>query len=280
MELKHLTCFYTVAECKNVTTAARKLHYSVSTMTQYIQALERELGFELLDRTSRPLELTRAGRFFYEETVGVVRGFERTIEKAQVIAQNQSETIVVGYLPKDLCMVDALKEYFHRRFPDKLLSIRQFAEGDRYEALLSRKYYALLAHTEPEFHHEDLVQVDFLSVCIACRVPEDHPLAGRDMIRFEDLEGETVVIVDTGTFQHQLNFEREFQKLGARITLMSFDQYAAADKVSRSKKYPFLAYEHMFRSNECEGYHVIEFEEKNAYDYSLIMTRKKYEQWD
>ena len=61
MELRALDYFVVVAEERNFTRAAARLHVVQSGVSATIKALERELGAELLARTSRRVELTDAG---------------------------------------------------------------------------------------------------------------------------------------------------------------------------------------------------------------------------
>lgn len=66
MELRHLRTFCKVAELGNFTKAAKALHYTEAAVSQQIQALERELGVALFERTTRSVNLTLAGQCFYE----------------------------------------------------------------------------------------------------------------------------------------------------------------------------------------------------------------------
>lgn len=62
MELAQIRSFLEVARSGSITRAAEKLLVSQPAVTQHIQALELELEAVLLDRTSRGVRLTAAGR--------------------------------------------------------------------------------------------------------------------------------------------------------------------------------------------------------------------------
>ena len=62
MELRQLEYFVAVAEERNFTRAAERVHISQSGVSAQIRRLERELGAELFDRSARTATLTAAGR--------------------------------------------------------------------------------------------------------------------------------------------------------------------------------------------------------------------------
>ena len=62
MELRQLEYFVAVAEERNFTRAAERVHISQSGVSAQIRQLERELGAELFDRSARTATLTVAGK--------------------------------------------------------------------------------------------------------------------------------------------------------------------------------------------------------------------------
>ncbi len=53
--------FLVCADCRSFTAAAKKIHYSPSTVSKHISKLEDELGFALFLRTPKGLVLTEKG---------------------------------------------------------------------------------------------------------------------------------------------------------------------------------------------------------------------------
>ena len=70
MRMRQLRCFVVLAEELNFTRAARRLNMSQPPLSTQIQTLEREVGAELISRTSRKVALTRAGALFLPGVAG------------------------------------------------------------------------------------------------------------------------------------------------------------------------------------------------------------------
>jgi DNA-binding transcriptional LysR family regulator len=76
IDLNDIVVFTRVVETGSFTAAARLLATPKTTVSRRVAALEREVGVRLLQRTTRSLSLTDAGRSYYEQTSQALRSLE------------------------------------------------------------------------------------------------------------------------------------------------------------------------------------------------------------
>lgn len=76
MELRQLRYFAAVARERNFTRAAEKIGIAQPPLSRQIQQLEDELGMVLIERGSRPVRLTEAGRLLYEQATQILERVE------------------------------------------------------------------------------------------------------------------------------------------------------------------------------------------------------------
>ncbi|MCP5120399.1 MAG: LysR family transcriptional regulator, partial [bacterium] len=73
MNLNHLNLFKDIARERSITRGAESNGISQSAASQHLSELERSLDVKLLDRGTRPLKLTDAGRLYYQFCRDVLR---------------------------------------------------------------------------------------------------------------------------------------------------------------------------------------------------------------
>src|SRR6201987_1869851 len=88
LDLNDIVVFARVVEAGSFTAAARLLGMPKTTVSRRIAALEREVGVRLVQRTTRSLNMTDAGRLYYEQSSQALR----TIEDANLrLAETRGE---------------------------------------------------------------------------------------------------------------------------------------------------------------------------------------------
>lgn len=99
MDLRQFRYFVVLAEELHFTRAAQRLNIGQPPLSLQIQAIERELGTELLKRNRRKVELTEAGRLFLTEARAALLQAERAIETAKRAARGEVGTLRIGFTP-------------------------------------------------------------------------------------------------------------------------------------------------------------------------------------
>lgn len=80
IDLNKLKTFYILAGTRSYTRCADKLFLTQSAVSHAIKKLERELGFDLVDRKNRQFRLTRQGEFLYHSCQGIFDRIEETLD--------------------------------------------------------------------------------------------------------------------------------------------------------------------------------------------------------
>jgi DNA-binding transcriptional LysR family regulator len=129
MALRHLRDFVAVAGELHFSRAAARLGISQPPLSQQIRAREDELQVRLLDRTSRNVELTEAGRLFLTEARATLVQSDRARLVAARAHRGEIGELTVGLFPSALLVepVAAAVLEFRRAHPRVRLVLRERA---------------------------------------------------------------------------------------------------------------------------------------------------------
>ncbi|AXG52845.1 transcriptional regulator [Streptomyces lincolnensis] len=182
MELRQLTYFVTVAEELHFGRAAERLHIVQSGVSQQIRRLERELGAELFDRSSRHVRLTAAGERLLPEARTVLAAADRA--RAAVAPPPGLRIGTSTGLGEHL---DRVLAAFARRAPGVPVELHSLPVAERLARVAGgRLDAAFVRAVEPVPGVRVLpLWADPLVVAL----PATHPLAARTEIGVEELAG-------------------------------------------------------------------------------------------
>lgn len=126
--LKSLEAFAIAGKTLSFSAAADQLHLTTSAVSRRIKTLERELGFDLFERTGNTLRLTAEGRNYLPE---VARGFQVLRQATTALRRRRRRRVVrVGVLPTFAATWLAPKlPSFFERYPDIEIELEYEAEG-------------------------------------------------------------------------------------------------------------------------------------------------------
>ena len=185
--LKPLRAFCQVARLGSVSRAAEALYLSQPAVTLQLQALERELGVRLLERSGRRLTPTREGELLYEMARPLVEGLDglATSFREQVRGLDAGELNVAAGSSTILYLLPGIVDAFRREHADVRLSLHNVTGAGGLDLL--RSDAVDLAVGSMLDVPADLSYTPVYSFEPMLIMPPDHPLAERTDLSLEDL---------------------------------------------------------------------------------------------
>lgn len=98
-DLKRFEYVLALSECKNFSQAAQQLDISQSTLSQYIQKIEKEIGVSLFDRSVSPLKLTQYGEIYVKGARKIVDAYSETLDSIGDADSGTIGSVRVGLSP-------------------------------------------------------------------------------------------------------------------------------------------------------------------------------------
>jgi DNA-binding transcriptional LysR family regulator len=133
MDIRQLKYFIAIAEEGQITGAARKLNIAQPPLSYHLKLLEAELGVKLMERGSRKIKLTDAGKILYDKAEQILKLTETTVKQLKDFSQGIKGTLSIGTVSS--CGATLLPERIHS-FNEKCPDISfEVYEGNTYKLL-------------------------------------------------------------------------------------------------------------------------------------------------
>lgn len=135
-ELSQLRCFVAVAEELHFGRAAVRMNMTQPPLSRQIQLLERALDAPLLERSSRVVRLTPAGRAFLPEARRIVRLSDSAASWTRRVWRGEAGTLRIGFTAASgYSRVPAVLDLMRRRLPDVDVVLREMVTHTQIEGL-------------------------------------------------------------------------------------------------------------------------------------------------
>jgi DNA-binding transcriptional LysR family regulator len=205
LDVKQLRVLKAVAEHGSFSAAAESLSYTQPAISQQIAALERQAGTTLVDRGSRGVTLTEAGRTLVDHAEVVLARLSAAEAELEAIRGVRGGRVRMSSFPTaGASLLPPAVALFTQRYPDVELS---FIEEDPEEAVpklraaelelaIVFEYHDL---SEPEFDrlYEGVVLRHLIDDPMYIAVPRDHPAARKQRVRLEEFADDVWIQNDT-----------------------------------------------------------------------------------
>lgn len=137
-EMSQLRCFVAVAEELHFGRAAERLHMTQPPLSRQIRLLEHHVGVQLLDRNSRTVSLTAAGKAFFPEAARILRIAEEATFAARRIAKGEQGNLAIGFTSASgYSLLPEVVRRLRECAPGVLLTLKELVSTAQVEALNS-----------------------------------------------------------------------------------------------------------------------------------------------
>ncbi len=205
MTLMQLRCFVALAEELNFTRVAERLYVSQTSITYQIKQLERELGVELFERSTKSVSITGAGKLIYRDmklAIDLVNRAENLLKQSpgrpvftigySLLCSGPLFHRVVGKISEKHPEMDFLLEHVE-------------PEDDIHTRLLAKSLDAVLFIDPFNAMYDDLRYYDLGDTCSAVFVSKNHRLADwPDFVGEKEIAGEKVITFEQVESRHQV----------------------------------------------------------------------------
>lgn len=209
MKLHQLRYIWEVAHHDlNVTAAASDLYTSQPGISRQIRLLEDELGVEIFARSGKHLtRVTAAGQIILEKVGQILREVDSIKAVAEEYRNETRGTLSIATTHTQArYALPAILPVLRERYPEVSLSMRQ-GNTEQIGELASSGVVDFAIAPEVMDRYPELVMMPCYRWNRCVVVPQGHPLADRDALRFEDLEAHPIVTYDAG-FRERLPLAR------------------------------------------------------------------------
>ena len=225
MNLNQLRYFVSVAENGSFTKAAVQHYISQTAITQQIHTLEETIGAKLLDRNSRPVSLTPAGKVFLKEAREVLGKMDAALLRTREASTGLEGELRLGYtkgyehsdLPKYL-------RSFHQEYPNVLISCYRCDTDMLASGLMNGDYDVIFTWDSTNLRQEESLQLQVVErVPLRVALYANHPLARRSELSRRDLKQENILFMSpsgTGESFGDAFYIRLYQQAGYQPNIL------------------------------------------------------------
>jgi DNA-binding transcriptional LysR family regulator len=217
-----LKLFVDVAVSRSVSRAALMNGVSQSAVSQQLQETERLLGVQLLDRSTRPLELTEAGRLYCEFCQAVLRRkgrFDEALDKLR--GQVQNAVKVAAIYSVGMLDMSRFEKELSRSMPEAELQVEYLRPEKVHEAVVAEQAdLGLVSYPQPD---KEIAAIPWRKEKMMVVAAPRHPLASKVTLSASDLSEQDFVAFDDD-LRVGWEVKRYLRHAGARVNfVMHFD---------------------------------------------------------
>jgi DNA-binding transcriptional LysR family regulator len=193
VELRQLRYFLAVAEERRFARAAERLHIAAPSLSQQIQALERELRVTLFDRSPQHVALTTAGEALVPRARVILAEAERAQDDVRAARGERRDELRLRVCNMAELVLDGPLHLAALGIPGLAVSVASSPGDDAIAAVRQARADAAIVWSR-SFEQRDLEGTTMGSVLFGVALPQEHPLTDLVTVPVAQLGSETLVM--------------------------------------------------------------------------------------
>lgn len=281
MNLNQIKYFVAVAEQRSFTKAAVQYYLSQTAITQQVHALEKSIGLQLIDRNTRPISLTPAGKVFLNEAKAILERMDAALLKTREASTGIVGTLRIGYTKgyERSSLVNHLRS-FHHDYPGILVTCHRCDTDTLAAGLLNNEYDIIFTWDSTNLQQDDRAELRVVErIPFVVALYGAHPLARRQKLSRADLKNETILFMSpsgTGNSFGDAHYINLYQKAGYQpnILLRSSDIESILMMIAAEEGISILPSYCISRLTDKDNLVFIPLEGADEYEEILAAWRK------
>ena len=187
LEVRHLHAVIVLAEERNFTRAADRLHITQSTLSKQITEIEQQHRFHLFTRNNKKnVQLTEVGRIFVEEARSALLHIDRAVQLGRAALDGSDSILTVGHSPDtDQAWVSAILAIRLPLYPKLRVQLVTQFSNELVRSVIARELNLALVTAPPD--NSQVTAATFAETHLYAALPQTHTAAGKELIALQDL---------------------------------------------------------------------------------------------
>jgi LysR family hydrogen peroxide-inducible transcriptional activator len=197
IKLKDLRYLVAVADCRHFGRAAERCFVSQPTLSAQLKKLEEYLGVQLIERQPNNVSLTEAGKQIVTRARRILEASDEVVTLARSHRDPLAGRLRIALLPTiGPYLLPRISQVLRKSVPRMELQLYEYQTEPMLEKIqggdIDVGILALPVNLEGLAARELYVEPFVVAM------PDKHKLAKRDTVRTEDLQGETLLLLEDG----------------------------------------------------------------------------------
>lgn len=225
MNYDHLAVFLNLAETLNFSQTALQINLSQSAVSQTISSMEKELNFLLFYRTRKQVKLTKSGQNFYQSMKPMLNLYNKSVQKAQRIAQKRENDLTIGYsgTPYEISILPKIIKQFNKANITKNTNIylENFAHNALKDHLLNGDCDIILTMPDIVSKMENIKYFDLAKGVFCANFYNGAFLGSKKSLKLSELSEYRLILLDSQWCPpSQNNLQKEIKKNNKKLNLV------------------------------------------------------------